>query len=296
MTTDSTTSSSRHWLDRLRERFRRRSTPDAAEEFSDLLENREESNIPLTDVERRLIGAALTLSQIEADDLSIPRSDMVTVRTGTPFNDVLDVIRSSGHSRLPVIRRDTDDIAGYITLKDLLPFIGREADFDLMGIVRPCLFVPDTLPIPKVLHDMRKTKAQLGIVVDEYGGTAGLITLRDILEKIVGTIEDENEQAAPLMIIPLPGGRYQIDPRMPIEELEERLGVSFLSDDEEDEREFDTVGGLMLHMARRVPKKGEKFTTPNGCQFTVVDADARRILKLELQPSARRRAAVPQGA
>jgi CBS domain containing-hemolysin-like protein len=278
----------RNWL-RLRDNGR---LPD---EIHDLIDSREESDIPLTEEEKHLIVASLKFSSVSVDSVSVPRADIVTVGATMKFDEVIEVFKKSGHSRLPIIRNNMDDVIGFITLKDIVRFIGTEAEFDLRKVARPCTFVPDTQSIAHVLQEMRRAKVQMAVVLDEYGGTAGLITLKDILEHLVGDIEDENEQDEPTLFIPLPGGKYQLDPRMPIDELEERLKLSFLMADEEEdeERPYETVGGLVLSLARHVPDVGESFTLPNGCTFKVLEADARRILKLELHLPVRKKIPTP---
>lgn len=278
----------RNWLG-LRENVR------LPEEIHDLIDSREESDIPLTEEEKHLIIASLKFSSVSVDSVSVPRADIVTVSANMGFDDIIGVFKKSGYSRLPVIRNDMDDVIGFITLKDIIRFVGSAHEFDLRKVARSCTFVPDTQSIAHVLQEMRRAKVQMAVVLDEYGGTAGLITLKDILEHLVGDIEDENEQDEPTLFIPLPGGKYQLDPRMPIEELEERLKLSFHleHDEDDDERDYETVGGLVLSLARHVPEAGESFSLPNGCVFKVIEADARRILKLELQLPLRKKAQTP---
>ena len=276
----------------LRQLFR----PDEVDdELRALVENREEADEPLTPEEKTLVAAALSFSNKTADDVCVPRADMVAMSVDATLDEVVEHFRHSGHSRLPVFRDNLDDIIGFITIKDLLQFWGNGAkDFKLNELLRPCTFVPDTLAVPKVLEEMRKARVQMAVVVDEYGGSAGLVTLKDIIETLVGEMEDEHETAAPLMIVPLPGNRYELDPRLPIEELEERLHASFelpAEDhdfDEDGERPFETVGGFLLSIARRVPAPGETFTTPDGFIFKVIDSDGRRLYKIELQLPKRR--------
>ncbi len=272
----------RNWLG-MRENVR------LPEEIHDLIDSREESDIPLTEEEKHLIIASLKFSSVSVDSVSVPRADIVTVEANLTFDEVIEVFKTSGHSRLPVIRGDRDDVIGFITLKDIIRLIGDETTFDLRKIARPCTFVPDTQSIAHVLQEMRRSKVQMAVVLDEYGGTAGLITLKDILEHLVGDIEDENDDEEPLLFQPMAGGRYHMDPRMSIEELQDRLKMSFETDEEEEDRDFETVGGLILNLARHVPEAGETFTLDNGCTFKVLEADARRIRMLELQMPVRKK-------
>lgn len=264
--------------------------PDMDEHIRDLVENRDEPEEPLSSDEKQIIRAALRFSKITAEYLSIPRSDIVAVREDSSFDDIASVFTTSGHSRLPVIREDVDDIIGFINIKDLIRHIVDKKKFDLKKALHPCTFVPETLNVSKVLEEMRKQRVQMAIVVDEYGGTAGLITLTDIIEHLVGDLEDEHDRDEPLMMIPLPNGRYRIDPRMDIEELEERLGTHLTTTDSVEAaeltpemRDFETIGGLLLSIAHRVPETGETFPLSGGYTLKVIESDSRRLKSLELQ-------------
>lgn len=269
---------------------------DMDEHIRELVEDRDEPEEPLTDDEKQIIRAALRFSKITAEYLSIPRSDIVTVREDSTFDEIAAIFTASGHSRLPVIREDVDDIIGFINIKDLLRHLVEKKRFDLKKALHPCTFVPETLNVSKVLEEMRKQRVQMAIVVDEYGGTAGLITLTDIIEHLVGDLEDEHDRDEPLMMIPLPNGRYRLDPRMDIDELEERLGTHLTVPDPVDAaeftpetRDFETVGGLVLSIAHRVPEVGEVFPLAHGYSLKVVESDSRRLKTLELTlPGARK--------
>lgn len=254
-----------------------------SDEVQNILDEREENNDPLTIEERKLMAAALQFYKMEASEVSIPRSEIIFLNAEDSFEKVMQVFKESKHSRLPVYGRDSDDVLGFITLKDIIQYVGNDAEFNLKKAIRPCPFVPDTSSTSYILKEMQRSRRQIAITVDEYGGTSGLITLKDILEELVGDIDDENDKEDKLMVMPLPGGKYRVDPRMDIEDLEERLGQK-LFDDENSERDFDTIGGLVLNLARKVPEQGEEFTSGHGYMFKVVEANARRIVKLEVCP------------
>ena len=248
----------------------------------------EEDKHPLSPEEKALVAASLEFSNRTAETVSVPRADMVTICSEASFRDLIDVFASCQHSRLPVIGNDLDDVIGFITLKDLVKYVGHEKQFQLKKDIRPCTFVPDNLSVFKVLEAMRQDRAQMAIVVDEYGGTAGLVTLKDIIEVLVGEMEDEHETSTPQMLTPIGDNTYDLDPRLPIETLEEELGTHFTLTDnqgQEVERDFETAGGLVLALARKMPQKDDTFHTGNGYKFKVTQTDGRRIQKLELSYS-----------
>jgi CBS domain containing-hemolysin-like protein len=144
-------------------------------------------------------------------------------------------------------------------------------------------FVPEGMDIAMVLGLMKKNHVQMAVVVDEYGGTTGIITLKDIVEELVGEVHDEHETPEPVMIMPMGGGVYKVDPKLEIALLEKRLDVNLTPDLEEDDRDFDTVGGLVFHLAGKVPVKGDSFTLEGGSTLTVTDVDNRRVLMTELK-------------
>lgn len=255
----------------------------------ELVSAREEhSDKPLSVEEKALVAAALEFSHQTADSASIPRADIVAVSADATFDDIIRIFAERQHSRLPVIRENLDDIIGFITLKDMIRHVHSKKRFSLEKSLRPCTFVPDNLSAPKVLEIMRKEKVQMAIVVDEYGGTAGLVTLKDIIEVLIGEMEDEHETATPEMLTEISADKIIIDPRLPLEDLEEHLNTEFLLVDSNGftvERDFETVGGLIFALARRVPEVGETFATGNGYTLTVTEGDGRRLQKIELTRS-----------
>lgn len=259
---------------------------DRDDDLIELVSAREENNhTPMTEDEKALVAAALEFSHQTADSASIPRADVVAVSADATFDDIIRIFAECQHSRLPVIRDNLDDIIGFITLKDMVRHVHSKNKFNLEKSIRPCTFVPDNLSVPKVLEVMRKEKVQMAIVVDEYGGTAGLVTLKDIIEVLIGEMEDEHETATPEMLTEVSPDKIIIDPRLPLEDLEDHLNTQFTIVDSsgiEIERDFETVGGLIFALARRVPEVGEAFATGNGYTLTVTEADGRRLQKIEL--------------
>lgn len=250
-----------------------------SEEIQGLMDSREEPEKPLSEQEKELISAVLQFEQLNADDVCVPRSDIVCLQITDTFDGVVETFKTCNHSRLPVCGRNLDDILGFVNIKDILPFIGKpKNNFSIEKLMRPCSFVPDSMNINKVLQLMKSSKVQMAIVLDEYGGTAGLVTLKDILEELVGDLEDEHEDETTMMT-KIGENTYRLDPRIPVEDLEEELQAEFKSDEYTD---FDTIGGLVLQMAGRVPKQGDSFNMGNGYKVKVTSSDGRRIQQLEL--------------
>lgn len=258
---------------------------DFSEQLNTIIESRDEAGSPLTEEEQRLIRAALKFDDITADEVAIARNEIVFLKNNFDFAGVLRTFIDTGYSRLPVCGRDLDDVLGFITLKDVVRFIGKEQDFRLEDALRQCPFLPGNVTINRVLQMMKAQKVQMAVVLDEYGGTSGLISLKDILEELVGDIDDENDTPDSEMVKKLPGGVYQIDPRMPIEDAEAFFGLNLRKAVDEDD--FETIGGLVLHLAGRVPATGEKFHLEGMMTLEVLKADPRRLQSLLATPDKR---------
>ena len=289
MTTDSDSSmqlSSKKEESFIKKWFSRKFSQNVGEEIQTLIDEREEAGEQLSDDERELIAASLKFGDIDADTICVPRSDIISVPRSASFEEVLNVFKESEFSRLPVHGKDLDEIVGFVTLKDMVRYFGKSHDFELKKAVRACCFVPDSMYLPQVLAEMRKRKVQLAVVVDEYGGTAGLITGKDILEQLIGDIEDENEQPdSKSRIQHLSKGRFRIDPRAEIEELEGQH-VELLGADEEGD--YDTVSGFILEILGRMPEKGERIELPTGHGLVVNAVDGRRIRQLTFIPNEKK--------
>lgn len=233
---------------------------------------------------------ALQLETLQVRDVMIPRAKMVLMEEDDDFNKILSVITARPHSRFPVINKQKDKIMGILLAKDLLNLVGTDAvnktadqdiaSFRLEQIVRPALFVPESKKLMKLLNDFKKNHSHMAIVLDEYGGTAGLVTIEDVLEQVVGDIIDESDPDAHQQYIDFRRHHgkqkiYQIDALMPLEDFNETFGTAI------DDENFDTIGGIVIHALGYVPKKGES-TTIDHLVFQVIDADKRRIKKLQI--------------
>jgi magnesium and cobalt transporter len=239
--------------------------------------------------ERALIANVLRLREITADDVMVPRPDIIAIRADVTLPQAIDQIRREGHSRLPVFREHLDDILGMIHIKDVFAFAGPPETFALESILRRPLMVAPQIGVLDLLLQMRNTRTHLALVVDEYGGIDGLVTIEDLVETIVGDIADEHDEVEGPMLVERADGALDLNARLPVEEFEAKWGV-ILSDDER-EADIETVGGLVFNLAGRVPTKGEIVPHPHGIEFLVLEADARRIRRLRA-----RRVATPEPA
>ena len=224
-----------------------------------------------------MMEGALEVSEMQVQDVMVPRSQMVVVPRHAKLDDFLPRILESGHSRFPVIGEDRDEVEGVLLAKDLLRHFAHSGrPFDLGEFMRPALVIPETKPLNLLLRDFRNSRNHLAIVVDEYGGVAGLITMEDVLEEIVGEIDDEHDEAEESAVKALGDGRYTVDALTPIEEFNEVFHSS-LSDEE-----YDTIGGLLLAEFGRVPDAGESMILANRFEFRVSESDSRRIISMEM--------------
>jgi magnesium and cobalt transporter len=216
-----------------------------------------------------------------ADDVMVHRPDIVAIPLDAGFADTVALFRREGHSRLPVYRDELDDIVGMVHLKDVFTFTGPPESFKLEAILRKPLLVAPQVPVLDLLLQMRQQRMHLALVVDEYGGIDGLVTIEDLVEEIVGDIADEHDEPDLPLVTERGDGTLDIDARLPVEEFEARLGP-VLGEDERD-ADIDTVGGLVFTLAGRVPARGEVIGHPAGLEFRILDADARRIRRVRVR-------------
>jgi magnesium and cobalt transporter len=213
------------------------------------------------------------------------------MRADVTLAEAIELISNDGHSRLPVYQEQLDDVIGMIHVKDVFAYIGRPDAFSLEAILRKPLMVAPQMPVLDLLLQMRMQRVHLALVVDEYGGIDGLVTIEDIVETITGDIDDEHDDVEAPMVTERADGALDLNARLSIEDFEEKMGP-ILTEDERD-ADIDTVGGLVFTLAGRVPTRGEVISHPSGLEFRVLDADARRIRRLRVrqtggpqQPSA----------
>jgi CBS domain containing-hemolysin-like protein len=235
----------------------------------------------LTSHERVLIGNILHVHDRNAADVMVPRVDIVALDVETPFPAVIRSMIEHGHSRVPVYRETLDDVVGFVHVKDLLAPAADRREPNLLPLLRKVLFVAPSVPILDLLVQMRQARTHIAMVVDEFGGIDGLVTIEDLIEEIVGEIEDEYDVTLAPRLIERPDGTLIADARTPIEVLEERQGTRLRP--EGDQEEVDTLGGLVSSLAGRVPKRGEVIAHPVGIEFEVLDAEPRRIKRLRVR-------------
>lgn len=248
----------------------------------------------LTAHERALIANVLRLREITADDVMVPRPDIIAMRADVTLDQALKHIREEGHSRLPVYHEHLDDLVGMVHIKDVFAYTGPAGEFSLEKLLRKPLLVAPQISVLDLLLQMRQTHTHLALVVDEYGGVDGLVTIEDLVETIVGDISDEHDEIEGPMLVERPDGTLELNARLPVEEFEAKLGPVLTTD--EREADIETVGGLVFNLAGRVPAKGEIIRHPSGIEFLVLEADARRIRRLRARPPAEQSEAAPAQA
>jgi CBS domain containing-hemolysin-like protein len=263
------------------------------EQLEELIEERGEKVDSLDDDERILVSNILRLHELAAEDVMIPRADIVAVNIEASLNEVIDAITRSGHSRLPLYRDALDDAVGMIHIKDVVAWRGPPETFRPHNLVRPVLFVAPSMEVLRLLLEMLAKRSHMALVVDEFGGVDGLITIEDLVEEIVGEIADEHSRRTVPNVLRRPDGSLEADARVPVEELDHHFGAVLGEDERE---EVDTIGGLVAALAGRVPARGETITHPSGLSFEVLDAAPRRIKRLRVYPPPTAEAGAPGGA
>jgi len=265
------------WLEQLRRIFgghRRRVFNE--KELQEIIEASEEEGI-IDEGEGEMLHSIFTFGETIVREIMVPRTDMVCCPSAATLEELLAVILSSGHSRLPVYEGSVDRIVGVIYAKDLLRYWGQPADQIALGdVMRPPYFVPETKNVEELLQEFRTKRVHMAIAIDEYGGTSGLITIEDLLEEIVGDIQDEYDLEEEWLVEE--GDAVLVDGRLNIEELEEHLDLVVPKE------KFDTVGGYLSERFGRVPHPGEEINA-HGLLMTVVEADARKIGKVRVRRS-----------
>lgn len=245
----------------------------------------------------------LNFGELRVEDVMVPRADVVGVEENASLDDVLRLYRESSHSRMPIYRETLDDPIGMVHLKDVLAWFAPPENesaaarpaFSLRSIRRNVLFVPPSMPALDLLVKMQATRIHLALVIDEYGGTDGLVSIEDLVEEIVGEIEDEHDIDSGPALVRREDGSIDADARCPIEDLEEMIGLRLV--EEENEDDVDTLAGLVFSLLGRVPLRGELVRHPAGLEFEVKDADPRRIKRMRIHLlSAAEKAAPPSGS
>jgi putative hemolysin len=225
-----------------------------------------------------MISAVIELGDRKVHEIMVPRTEMAALPITATVDEALDTIIKEGHSRIPVYRKSVDEIVGVLYAKDLLPFLKSSQKPDLRKLLRTPLYVPESMSIDDLLHKIQGRKVHMAIVLDEYGGTAGIVTIEDLLEEIVGEIQDEYDTEEP-MTVKLSDTEARVDGRASVDDLAELFDVDLA--DLEDSDEYDTVGGLIYHRVGGVPRPGDRVELPDhGLTLTVEVTDGRRVSKV----------------
>jgi CBS domain containing-hemolysin-like protein len=299
------------WIERLLERIGLRQQTTSREDIADALEETSGGPTDLSMHERAMLRNVLALSQTRVFDVMIPRADIVCISQEATLGELLAVFRTAGHSRLPVHGETLDDPRGMVHIRDFLDYLAAKAEaaakarkrkksidqgtdlgaVDLTAplasarILRPVLYVPPSMPAMDLLLRMQSTRTHMALVIDEYGGTDGLVSIEDLVEVVMGDIEDEHDQEEGPVIQAAGENRFNADGRATLEELREATGID-LSEAASAEG-VETIGGLIVTLAGRVPGRGELVAGPGAVEFEVIDADPRRVKRLRVHLAGR---------
>ncbi len=251
------------------------------EDLESIIDTVQETGV-LGEDENEMIHRIFEMKDIVVREIMVPRTDIQALEVESPVEDVAKLVVDAGHSRLPVYEGTIDKIVGVVYAKDLLKYwVNKGKDVKLVDVMRPPLFVPETKIISDLLKEMKVERVHIATAVDEYGGTSGLVTIEDILEEIVGDIQDEYDVEEE-EFVEAGEGRYLVDARMDIDEFSEKLGIEIPKED------FDTLGGFLVHMVNKIPAVDERIEYENIC-FTIADADERRISRVEVLVGRKRK-------
>ena len=236
----------------------------------------------LSSIERQMLRNLLHFGDRTVGDVAVPRADIVAVPETMGFADLVDAFADGGHSRMPVYKGSLDDVIGMIHIKDVFAILatGNQPPSSLTSLLREPLYVPQSMGVLDLLADMRSSRMHLAIVLDEYSGTDGLVTIEDLVEEIVGEIEDEHDDAPVALLTALAEGAWEADARAPLEEVASTIDAR-LGDVDED---VDTIGGLAFVLAGHVPQSGEILDHDSGWRIEIIEADSRRVSRLRLHP------------
>ncbi|MDR3510128.1 MAG: hemolysin family protein [Caulobacteraceae bacterium] len=246
-------------------------------------ERREEAHPSEPDI----VDQAEAFKTLRVDDVMTPRADIVAVEIASPFGDLLARFIEAEHTRMPIYRETLDDPVGQVHIKDVFRMLADEAlrpaadEPVLRRLRREILYVPGSMRAADLLVRMQASRVHMALVIDEFGGTDGLVTLEDVIEAVVGDIDDEYDEVAPAQVVARAGGVFDADARAPLEDLEAALETSLAPPDLEED--IDTIGGLVGALAGRVPQRGEVIAHPEGFEFEITDADPRRVKRVRIR-------------
>ena len=250
---------------------------DSIKDVIDEKSNEESQNIDLSSKEKSILSNILSINKLKADDVMIPRASIVAISQDSSFQNIIDTIDKESHSRMPVFRKDLDDVLGMIHIKDIIKFSGlNHNDFNIKKIMREVLFVPPTMPVMNLLLKMQATKLHMALVIDEHGGTDGLITIEDVIEEIVGEIEDEHDKDDDFNFKKIDSNTFEAKADMTLDDFNHESNLSIV------EKNVDTLGGYIFSKINRVPYAGEVIKVDNAYRFEIIEADPRKIKKIRI--------------
>lgn len=250
---------------------------DSIKDVIDEKSNEESQNIDLSSKEKSILSNILSINKLKADDVMIPRASIVAISQDSSFQNIINTIDKESHSRMPVFRKDLDDVLGMIHIKDIIKFSGlNHNDFNIKKIMREVLFVPPTMPVMNLLLKMQATKLHMALVIDEHGGTDGLITIEDVIEEIVGEIEDEHDKDDDFNFKKIDSNTFEAKADMTLDDFNHESNLSIV------EENVDTLGGYIFSKINRVPYAGEVIKVDNTYQFEIIEADPRKIKKIRI--------------
>jgi CBS domain containing-hemolysin-like protein len=253
------------------------------EEIEEVIESHE-GEVPavgdLLPIERQMLRNLLHFGESTVADIAVPRGDIIAVPVNIPFDGLVAAFAEAGHSRLPVYEESLDSVVGMVHIKDIftVQVTGAEPPDDIRTLLRRPLYVPESMGVLDLLAKMRAERVHLAIVVDEFGGTEGLVTIEDVVEEIVGEIEDEHDEETPGLLIPIEDGLWDADARAELEDVAETIDARLAAVEED----VDTLGGLATVLAGHVPRQGEILEHPSGWRLEITESDARRVTRLRL--------------
>ncbi|WP_202526050.1 hemolysin family protein [Sneathiella litorea] len=249
--------------------------------LEELIEEHNDPEQSINASEKLMLTNILSFSELSISDVLVPRADIEAIDANSNLHEVVKRFKETSHSRMPVYSETLDNVTGMFHIKDLINFWGDKDAGDWLSFRREILFVPPSMTVPDLLLKMRATHIHMAAVVDEYGGIDGLVTIEDLVEEIVGDIEDEHDEKEGPLIIVGANGMLEADARASIEELESLVDMDLLPEEEDDE--VDTVGGLVFQLAGQIPARGEIISHSDGLDFEIIDADLRKVKKVRIR-------------
>ncbi len=255
------------------------SSQNIRESIKDVIDDRSnaKNGFDLSSKEKSILTNILSINQLKVSDVMIPRASIISVSHQSNYDELIKIIENESHSRMPVFRKDLDDVLGMVHIKDIIKYAGeKKTKFNIVDVVKEVLFVPPTMPVLNLLLKMQATKLHMALVIDEHGGTDGLITIEDVVEEIVGEIEDEHDKDDNFSFKSIDSNIFEAKADMTLEDFNKQSNLNLHKED------VDTLGGYVFSIINRVPNKGEIIKSDELFIFEVLDADPRKIKKLKI--------------